>query len=341
MTLLDRITVYHRTEPRYIELHSGDLSDIPPAEAVDILVVSAFPNDYTPTPNSLIGALARKGVSVAELAKAKAVDLRQFCSCWLSQEVPHLGAHFRRILCFEPASRARPPEVVGDIFRCLVPLAGPEIPFRQVAMPLVAAGDMEEDPSVMLGALVEAAAHWLALGLPIERIKIVKRSPPKAEELQGQFARLKEGYGRTDPQPEPRRQHEYDFFISYAQKDAKDDADELTAELRRLHPGIRVFLDRLSLNPGQSWQQQLDEALAGCRKVVALYTPGYLASKVCQEEFNMARLRHLDSGQDVLLPLYIQTANLPLYMQLLQYIDCRENDRAKIRAACRQLLQRL
>jgi hypothetical protein len=341
MILLDQITVYHGSEPRHVELYSGDLTDIPPAEAVDILVASAFPDDYTPTPGSLTEALARKGVSLAELAKAKAVDLRQFCSCWLSQEVRQPGVQFRRILCFEPAIRGRPPEVVGDIFRCLAPLAGGQPPFRQIAMPVVASGDMREDPAVMLGALVDAAVHWLALGLPIERIKIVEYLAHKAERLQATFALLKKQYSRTTPQLEPRKQPKYDFFISYAQRDAKEEADELAAELCRLRPGVRVFLDRLSLNVGRAWQQELDEALADCRKVVALSTPGYLASKVCQEEFNMARLRHRNSGEEILLPIYVRTVDLPLPMQQFQYIDCREADRAKIREACQKLLAKL
>lgn len=341
MTLLDQIIVYHKGEPRYIELYSGDLTEIPPTEAVDILVVSAFPDDYIPNPGTLIGALAEKGVSVAELAKAKAVDLRQFCSCWLSQEVRQAGVQFRRILCFEPTIYGRAPEVAGDIFRCLAPLAGGQPPFRQIAMPVVASGDMREDPAVMLEALVDAAAHWLALGLPIERIKIVEYLAHKAERLQATFALLKKQYSRTAPRPEPRKQPKYDFFISYAQRDAKEEADELAAELSRLRPGVRVFLDRLNLNLGRAWQQELDEALADCRKVVALYTPGYLASKVCQEEFNMARLRYWNSGEEILLPLYVRTADLPLPMQQFLYIDCREADRAKIREACQKLLAKL
>jgi hypothetical protein len=102
MKLLEELTVYHNADKRYIQLYHGDLSDIPPDEVVDVLVVSTYPNNYVPLPKTLIGALDRIGVSVAQLALDKAVDLRDDFSCWLSKEIDVPGIGFKRILCFEP-----------------------------------------------------------------------------------------------------------------------------------------------------------------------------------------------------------------------------------------------
>jgi hypothetical protein len=52
-----------------------------PDETVDLLVVSAAPNDYLPTNTSLIGALFEKGLSVAKLAQSKEKDLRDDFAC--------------------------------------------------------------------------------------------------------------------------------------------------------------------------------------------------------------------------------------------------------------------
>ncbi len=106
--------------PGSIELYRGDRAALPAEVGIEVLIVSASPSDYTPTPTSTIGRLAQRGISVKALARAKAEDLRTDFSCWLSGIVP--GAPFRRILCFEPASRREPPDVVGDIFRCLAAL---------------------------------------------------------------------------------------------------------------------------------------------------------------------------------------------------------------------------
>ncbi|HSW12039.1 MAG TPA: toll/interleukin-1 receptor domain-containing protein [Solimonas sp.] len=334
-----------------IQLYHGDLAAIPPAEAVDLLVVSAFPDDYAPTPSSLIGALALRGVSVAALAADKEADLRDNFSCWLSRDLsgqyPDLG--FRRILCFEPQVRGRPPEVVGDVFRALMPFALAETPTRSIAMPVLAAGDQRYDSEVMLAALLEAAVHWLEHGLPIETIKIVAHSASSVPRLRKTFTRLRPRSVRfparnglpgkgllsadvpTAPPPPG-----YDFFVSYSRIDAPE-VDQLVQGLKNAAPGARVFQDKLELKPGDSWQAELDEALESCRKVVAIYSPAYLQSKVCMEEFNMARLRHRETDSGVLLPVYLRTAQLPLYMRSLHFLDCREGDVMKLGEACGKL----
>src|SRR4051812_18551508 len=109
---------------RVIELWQGDLTELSATERVDALVVSAFPNDYIPTPGSMIGALDRNGVSVLELSGDKDIDLRATMSCWLSRDIDTVNAElgFHRIIVFEPRVRGEPPEVVGDIFRFLMPI---------------------------------------------------------------------------------------------------------------------------------------------------------------------------------------------------------------------------
>ena len=61
-------------------LHVGDLTHIQPDEAVDVLVVSAFPDDYVPTAGSLVGALHQAGLSEEQLASRRALSTCLRCN---------------------------------------------------------------------------------------------------------------------------------------------------------------------------------------------------------------------------------------------------------------------
>jgi hypothetical protein len=340
MRLLDQITVRHSGVDRYIKLYVGDLAALPVEEAVDLLVVSAFPDDYAPTAMSLIGALDRRGVSLEQLARDKAVDLRGFSSCWLSRELPASVTAFRRVLCFEPLTRGLAAEVVGDIFRSIIPFTTGSPPIRQVAMPLVAAGDQGNPRRVMLTALVDAAVHWLSAGLPLDCIKIVIRDRDTGDEgmLEEAFAAVK---AAVTASPAARvAPWRFDLFVSYSHKD-KASVDFLVGEIKRANPSVRLFLDRLELRPGAAWQQHIYDALEQSRKVATFFSPPYLQSKVCVEEYNIAHTRHRESAESVLLPVYLRSAPLPTYMRLVQYIDAREGEAPHLTAAATELTRNL
>jgi TIR domain-containing protein len=341
MKLLDSLTVFSAKGEHYIELYHGDLTDMPPEHAVDIVVASAFPNDYSPTPRSLIGALDRKGISLAQLSRKKAADLRESFSCWMSQDVQSQdpGIQFKRILCFEPLIRGNPPQVVSDIFQSLMPFIYGVPPISAIAMPLVATGDQGFAIQRILEPLLEAAVNWLALGLPVKVIKIVERSEEKASELKGAFAVLKQKYRKIEPSAEKdANQFRFDYFISYAHQNSPD-INFLYDQMKKLKPDLRVFLDRKNLNTGAAWQQELYDALDDCRKVIAVYSPEYLKSKVCKEEYNIALLRHRESESGVLAPFYLYSTKLPSCMQLIQFVDCREGNPDKIKYACKLLME--
>lgn len=344
MQLLDTLTVQSAHGEHHIEFYEGDLSQMPPEEAVDLLMLSAFPNSYaTINPRTLISALARHGVSVAALAKDKAADLRESFACWLSQPVQATdpGIQFKRILCFEPPRRQNPVDLVGDVFQSLIPFVHGDPNIQSIALPILASGSQGANPMLMLAALVEAAANWLKNGLPVQKIKIVEYDPNRTPDLKALFAILRRAYeGGVISDSSPGRAFSYDLFISYSRHNEAD-VVYLYDELLRARPGLRIFLDRRELTTGAAWQQELYEALDDCRKVLALYSPHYLASKVCKEEYNIAMLRHRDAPSGVLIPVYLYSASLPSYMQLIQFIDCREGDRDRLKTACADILKEL
>jgi hypothetical protein len=344
MELLDTLTVHDGSTSKTIELYRGDLTFLKPDEGVDVLVVSAFPSDYSEVPGTLIGALADRGVSVWRLAARKAIDLRETHSCWLSRELePSARGHgieFKRLLCFEPEFRGRAPEVVGDIFRSLVPvLTDNKNPPRTVAMPLVATGNQRESVAEMLPALLDAAAHWMSLpDFPLQRLKIVAYEADQAADAKRLFASLKGKYAGRSLLVKP--DDRYDVFISYSRENGPE-VDVATEELRKREPSLRIFRDQMSIKPGAAWQQDIYEAIEHCRVFVPFFSPAYLRSKVCVEEYHLARFCNRESGELALFPIYLYSTDLPAYIRMLNYTDCREGDARKLRDACAKLLSQL
>jgi hypothetical protein len=339
MKLLDSIRS-HARRGGCVELYQGDLTDVSARNAFDLLVVSAFPDNYAPTYGSLIGALNEKGLSVARLARAKDLDLRTAFSCWLSAELPPRdGMPFRRILCFEPSVRGEPPEVVGDIFRALAPILADQPDLRTIALPMVAAGDQGYTVAEILSPLLDAALHWLEQGLSLDRIKIVAYSTEQADDAAAIFARHKATYQHSGT-PRAASRADYDVFISYSRANALE-SRVMEQALRKHMPDIRIFLDRNELDVGCAWQPAIFESLDRCCKVVAMLSPDYLASKVCKEEFNIAWIRGRETDQDIIFPVYLYTAELPTYMKYRNYIDCREGNQTKLAEASRHLVATL
>jgi hypothetical protein len=172
MRLLDFCSITHRGATRRVELFYGNLARIPRKHAVDLLVVSAFPSNYSPTNTSLIGALDRAGLSVEALAQNKFVDLRQEFGCWVSQSVDKRH-NFGKILCIESAWRGAPPETTDDIFRALAVNLLSEFANSSIAMPVVGAGNQQYPFSDMLDAILKAAYGWIFRGLSLKCLKIV------------------------------------------------------------------------------------------------------------------------------------------------------------------------
>ena len=335
-TQLDSLTITTPGGQRTIAIYQGDLTAIPPKEAVDVLVVSALPNSYRPSPKSLIGALHRRGVSVEALATDKAEDFRPTLACWLSTPIKAAdpSIQFQRILCFEPQHTGKPAEVIGDVFQCLASMSS-TTPMNSVAMPILAGRVHGATSLEMVVPLLEAAAHWLANGLPIETIKIVASSVVSAAELRGAFSVFKRQY--KPPVIAPTTSYKYDLFISYCWANQKE-VDFLVKELKQQRPHVRIFLDRLEMKAGDAWQTEIFSAIDECARVVTVYSPEYLDSKVCREEYSIAQIRHREAKHTVLVPIFLRTASLPTFMRLTLYIDCRESDEAKLRDAATKIL---
>jgi hypothetical protein len=202
MQVLSEIIINGPAGNSAIQLLQGDLSAIPPEHNADILIISAFPNDYMPMKGSLMYALYEKGINVEELAKDKAVNLVPQLGCWLSKPLSKQQQqqfNFKQILCFEPSQQAGSPETaVGNIFRCINNFVFDD-DNNVIAMPVLATGKQKVPMEKMLPAMLDAAIFWLESGLPLDAIKLVLYRDEHAKIALPLFNATKQQYAAKQP----------------------------------------------------------------------------------------------------------------------------------------------
>ena len=213
---------------------------------------------------------------------------------------------------------------------------GPES--KTVAMPLVASGDMGWPPEQMLPPLIEAARRWMSFDLHMDRLMIVEYEPDKATQLQTAFRAISDTIGpgsapAVTPPSRAASEYEFDAFISYAHLD-EEHVKYFVEQLQSIHPRVRVFQDRIQIEPGAPWPLDIYLAIDRCRRVVPFYSINYLKSRVCMDEFNVALARQSQSDEHVFFPIYLLDTKLPSVMVAPSYADCREADKALLLKSC-------
>lgn len=207
---------------------------------------------------------------------------------------------------------------------------------QTVAMPLLAAGDQGNPPELMLMSILDAATHWLARGLAISELKIVIRDPRRAKELAATMAEFKLRLRTSNLKPA--KSATFDVFLSFSSQDSKA-ADFVRTELAKRSPAKQIFDFRIQIDKGKSWQEEIDRAISSCKAIMAILTPSYFNSPECREELMQARLRNKRSGHTILFPVYWLSSKeeLDLWLQALNWADCREGDYYKLTAAMKDL----
>ena len=81
------------------------------------------------------------------------------------------------------------------------------------------------------------------------------------------------------------------------------------------------------------------EGIDASRRFLALFSQDYVDSKICLEEFFIALHRRRDTGDEIVFPVYVYSAELPTYMARWSTTrTAGKAMRAGCRAACLKLL---
>lgn len=112
-------------------------------------------------------------------------------------------------------------------------------------------------------------------------------------------------------------------FIAYARADAQF-VLELATALRAA--GASVWVDQLDIPPGTHWDQNVEEALSCCARVLVVLSPAAVASQNVLDEVSYA----LEARKEI-IPVLYQPCLIPLRLKRLQYIDLTGNYEAGFR----------
>lgn len=101
----------------------------------------------------------------------------------------------------------------------------------------------------------------------------------------------------------------YDAFISYSSKDEAWVMRELVPNLEKPAtgtPGLRLCLHHRDFRPGTAVVENIEAAIYNSRHTICVVTWHYLQSEWCSMEFQLASLRLLCDGSDVLLLVFLE-----------------------------------
>ncbi len=203
----------------------------------------------------------------------------------------------------------------------------------------------------MLTAILAAAGRWMEFGLPLDRLRIVMHDYERPDAAIAVFDDFAQGVQRISStagsaatrEATPARigsKRDATVFMSYAHADGRPAVDEIRSHISAVAPNVRTLVDIVDIEVGAYWQASIAELIESSNKVVLVVTKGFWQSKVCLEEYNMARVLDSDRGGGVLFPIYALSCDLPLHFRILNYEDCREADPKRLREACDRLVAR-
>jgi hypothetical protein len=117
-----------------------------------------------------------------------------------------------------------------------------------------------------------------------------------------------------------RQKFDYDVFVSYSHRDGGF-AEYLLQNLES--SGLKCFAASKDIGPGASWIESIESALTQSRNILAVLSPGYLASDFAARELDLAFRLRSDRSEVRLIPLLLRDTEIPPNLMRLHYIDFR------------------
>jgi len=174
---LNFVQVETKTGIKEFELIQCDITALP--FEVDLLSVSAYKNNFSPTSRSVIGHLFRKGINVEQLSKRPYLDFRDSLGVWVSSAQSNLI--FRQLICVEIIGRNHSFEnAIKNLFSTISALEIQGLQNTTLALPLLGSGDQYLKTELVIPTLIEISLDFLKYSRYLKKIYFVEIDQFKA-----------------------------------------------------------------------------------------------------------------------------------------------------------------
>jgi len=164
------VQIETQTGIKEFELVQGDITNLP--FEVDLLCLSAFKNDYTPTESSIIGQLFKKGINIEQLSKKPSMDFRESLGIWVSNEFE--DNFFKKIVCVEIiGSNISFIAAVRNLFAVISTLEIQGQRNFSIALPMIGAGDQSIDDNLVISSLLDISLEFLKYSRFLNKVYFV------------------------------------------------------------------------------------------------------------------------------------------------------------------------
>lgn len=255
-----------------ISVVHGNLCDC--ENQFDIVVCSAFKNEYSPVAGTLIGELMyKKNLSVRELSRDCELDLRTQ-GAWLSKET---DSCFRRIACIELLgySNRKYTELVNiksafSTLHYLIEQAALEgIPVRTIALPVIGSGNQQLDAGYIISPLVTYCLRMLRNIEETEEIIFYELNGQKADFIADRLREINDNESKSD------------VFISYSSKQY-----DIAIKIYRLltENSIRCWMAPQSIPAGSQYYLEISKAINSIKLLLLVLTQDAVNSRFVPKE---------------------------------------------------------
>lgn len=164
------VQIETKTGIKEFELYQGDITNLP--FQVDLLVLSAFKDCYTPTKSSIIGQLHKSGVDVNDLSKRPSMDFRNSLDIWISSKLQ--DKNFNKIVCVEIlGGRYSFENAIKNLFAAISALEIQGEKNRIIALPMLGTGNQNFDIHLVIPTLIELSLDFLKFSRYLKKIYFI------------------------------------------------------------------------------------------------------------------------------------------------------------------------